>query len=153
MGRSNINDMSLHSHISFVLVGKIQASPSQCCSSGSNWTGRRTTGSSGSCADEGLLFYWLEWVCFMIFNAAIFMFPFLVCVCTYLIMFFCSETITTEQIPGNLEEMVSEKRRELIEAVSEVDDKLAEAFLSDEPISPIELEVLDSIYVHMISTV
>lgn len=66
---------------------------------------------------------------------------------------FCSETITTEQIPGNLEEMVSEKRRELIEAVSEVDDKLAEAFLSDEPISPIELEVLDSIYVHMISTV
>lgn len=56
----------------------------------------------------------------------------------------CSETITTEQIPANLEEMVSEKRRELIEAVSEVDDKLAEAFLSDEPISPTELEVLDA---------
>ncbi|KAK1400693.1 Elongation factor G, mitochondrial [Heracleum sosnowskyi] len=50
------------------------------------------------------------------------------------------ETISTEQIPGNLEEMVSEKRRELIEAVSEVDDKLAEAFLNDEPISPTELE-------------
>ncbi|KAK1401696.1 G domain-containing protein [Heracleum sosnowskyi] len=28
--------------------GKIQASPSQCCSAGSNWTGTTTSGSSGS---------------------------------------------------------------------------------------------------------
>lgn len=71
-------------------------------------------------------------------------------VCVYVLNFsivLCSETITTEQIPANLEEMVSEKRRELIEAVSEVDDKLAEAFLSDEPISPTELEVIDANYV------
>lgn len=72
------------------------------------------------------------------------MFFFRICVCTYFSNFVCSETITTEQIPGNLEEMVSEKRRELIEVVSEVDDKLAEAFLSDEPISPTELEVLNA---------
>lgn len=41
-----------------------------------------------------------------------------------------------------MEEFVTEKRRELIEVVSEVDDKLAEAFLDDEPISPTDLEVL-----------
>lgn len=72
------------------------------------------------------------------------MFFFHICVCTYFCNVLRSETITTEQIPGDLEEMVSEKRRELIEAVSEVDDKLAEAFLSDEPISPTDLEVLDA---------
>lgn len=40
-----------------------------------------------------------------------------------------------------MEAFASEKRRELIEAVSEVDDKLAESFLNDEPISPADLEV------------
>ncbi|KAL6495370.1 Elongation factor G-2, mitochondrial [Orobanche gracilis] len=50
------------------------------------------------------------------------------------------ENVVTEDIPANLEEIALEKRRELIEAVSEVDDKLAESFLSDEPISPAELE-------------
>lgn len=40
-----------------------------------------------------------------------------------------------------MEAIVAEKRRELIEVVSEVDDKLAEAFLNDEPISPADLEV------------
>ncbi|GFP80919.1 elongation factor g-2 mitochondrial [Phtheirospermum japonicum] len=50
------------------------------------------------------------------------------------------EEIVTDDIPANLEELAQEKRRELIEAVSEVDDKLAESFLSDEPISASELE-------------
>lgn len=40
-----------------------------------------------------------------------------------------------------MEAITSEKRRELIEAVSEVDDKLAESFLNDEPISSADLEV------------
>lgn len=40
-----------------------------------------------------------------------------------------------------MEALVAEKRRELIETVSEVDDILAEAFLSDEPISDADLEV------------
>lgn len=40
-----------------------------------------------------------------------------------------------------MEAIASEKRRELIEAVSEVDDKLAESFLNDEPISSADLEV------------
>lgn len=40
-----------------------------------------------------------------------------------------------------MEALVAEKRRELIEIVSEVDDKLAEAFLDDEPISSTDLEV------------
>ncbi|RVW15290.1 Elongation factor G, mitochondrial [Vitis vinifera] len=39
-----------------------------------------------------------------------------------------------------MEALVAEKRRELIEMVSEVDDKLAEAFLTDEPISSASLE-------------
>ncbi|KAM3357521.1 elongation factor G-2, mitochondrial [Capsicum galapagoense] len=50
------------------------------------------------------------------------------------------EKIVTEDIPANMEAFASEKRRELIEAVSEVDDKLAESFLNDEPISPADLE-------------
>lgn len=54
----------------------------------------------------------------------------------------CSEKVTTEEVPADMEALVTEKRRELIEMVSEVDDKLAEAFLSDEPISPADLEVL-----------
>lgn len=40
-----------------------------------------------------------------------------------------------------MEAFVADKRRELIEAVSEVDEKLAESFLSDEPISNDDLEV------------
>lgn len=50
------------------------------------------------------------------------------------------EKIVTEDIPADMEELVAEKRRELIEVVSEVDDQLAEIFLADEPISPIQLE-------------
>ncbi|KAK3002849.1 hypothetical protein RJ639_019911 [Escallonia herrerae] len=51
-----------------------------------------------------------------------------------------SEKVVSEEIPSNIEALVAEKRRELIEVVSEVDDKLAEAFLSDEPISSTDLE-------------
>lgn len=47
----------------------------------------------------------------------------------------------TEDIPANLNELALEKRHELVEIVSEVDDQLAEAFLSDEPISAADLEV------------
>jgi len=38
-------------------------------------------------------------------------------------------------------DLVNEKRRELIEVVSEVDDQLAEAFLNDEPITANQLKV------------
>ncbi|CAN6451516.1 unnamed protein product [Victoria cruziana] len=51
------------------------------------------------------------------------------------------ENVVTTDVPADLEEMVTEKRHELIEVVSEVDDKLAEAFLSDEPVSPSDLEM------------
>ncbi|KAL3743761.1 hypothetical protein ACJRO7_018947 [Eucalyptus globulus] len=50
------------------------------------------------------------------------------------------ENVVTAEVPANMENLVTEKRRELIEMVSEVDDKLAEAFLSDEPISSADLE-------------
>ena len=67
-----------------------------------------------------------------------------VCVCCLLFYFvlFGSEKIVTEEVPPNMEAIVAEKRRELIEVVSEVDDKLAELFLADEPISSTELEVI-----------
>ncbi|CAL5340297.1 unnamed protein product [Camellia sinensis] len=51
-----------------------------------------------------------------------------------------NENVTAEEVPANMKELVAEKRRELIEVVSEVDDKLAELFLADEPISSTELE-------------
>ncbi|KAK0581113.1 hypothetical protein LWI29_010148 [Acer saccharum] len=50
------------------------------------------------------------------------------------------ENIVAGEIPADMEALVADKRRELIETVSEVDDKLADAFLSDEPISPGDLE-------------
>ncbi|GLT60220.1 hypothetical protein SLA2020_329950 [Shorea laevis] len=50
------------------------------------------------------------------------------------------EKVVTAEILANMETLVAEKRDELIEIVSEVDDKLAEAFLSDEPISSADLE-------------
>ncbi|CAK9188419.1 unnamed protein product [Ilex paraguariensis] len=50
------------------------------------------------------------------------------------------EKVVTEEIPANMEKMAAEKRHELIEVVSEVDDKLAEAFLNDESISSTDLE-------------
>ncbi|KAM7275013.1 hypothetical protein ACFE04_016879 [Oxalis oulophora] len=50
------------------------------------------------------------------------------------------ETIVTEEIPADMQALATEKRRELIEVVSEVDDILAESFLNDDPISATELE-------------
>eukprot|EP00850_Spirogloea_muscicola_P002290 SM000008S22379 [mRNA] locus=s8:1421279:1428064:+ [translate_table: standard] len=44
------------------------------------------------------------------------------------------------EVPGHLMEKVLAKRKELIEAVSEVDDTLAEKFLMEEPIQPEELQ-------------
>ncbi|KAJ6347627.1 hypothetical protein OIU76_004163 [Salix suchowensis] len=43
-------------------------------------------------------------------------------------------------IPIEMQALAAEKRRELVETVSEVDDKLADAFLTDEPISTSDLE-------------
>ncbi|CAI5957329.1 unnamed protein product [Closterium sp. NIES-64] len=45
-----------------------------------------------------------------------------------------------EGIPANLKEQAEEKRHELIEHLSEVDDEIAEKFLNDEPISAEELQ-------------
>ncbi|PON61192.1 Translation elongation factor [Parasponia andersonii] len=50
------------------------------------------------------------------------------------------EKVVAEEIPAEMEDLVAEKRRELIETVSEVDDKLAEKFLNEEPISSTDLE-------------
>ncbi|XP_074310778.1 elongation factor G-1, mitochondrial-like [Silene latifolia] len=50
------------------------------------------------------------------------------------------ENMVTDEVPTNMEALVAEKRHELIEVVSEVDDKLAELFLADEPISSSDLE-------------
>ncbi|KAL3699789.1 hypothetical protein R1sor_017811 [Riccia sorocarpa] len=50
------------------------------------------------------------------------------------------EIVVEEEIPPALLEAATEKRRELIEVVSEVDEELAEKFLSDEAISVDELE-------------
>ncbi|XP_078447771.1 elongation factor G, mitochondrial-like [Wolffia australiana] len=51
------------------------------------------------------------------------------------------EKVVSADIPSNMEALVAEKRHELIETVSEVDDKLAESFLSDEPVSSDELDM------------
>jgi len=61
------------------------------------------------------------------------------------IVAYCREKVVVEQVPeevpADMEALVSEKRRELIQTVSEVDDKLAEAFRCDKPISAPDLEV------------
>ncbi|KAL0913773.1 hypothetical protein M5K25_017258 [Dendrobium thyrsiflorum] len=51
------------------------------------------------------------------------------------------EDIVASDVPSNLEALVFEKRRELIEVVSEVDDQLADSFLNDEPISSDDLKM------------
>jgi elongation factor G len=53
----------------------------------------------------------------------------------------CSQNVTAYDVPSNMADLVTEKRRELIEVVSEVDDQLAEAFLNDEPITANQLKV------------
>ncbi|XP_066364487.1 elongation factor G, mitochondrial-like isoform X3 [Miscanthus floridulus] len=50
------------------------------------------------------------------------------------------QNVTASDVPLNMEDLVTEKRRELIEVVSEVDDQLAEAFLNDEPITANQLK-------------
>ncbi|MCL7048885.1 hypothetical protein MKW94_018112 [Papaver nudicaule] len=59
---------------------------------------------------------------------------------TYLFQGSSGEKVTITDVPADMEALVAEKRRELIETVSEVDDQLAEIFLSDEPISAEELD-------------
>lgn len=62
------------------------------------------------------------------------------CMCITVLPF-CSENVVTGEVPADMGTLVAEKRRELIEVVSEVDDKLGDMFLSDEPISSGDLEV------------
>uniref|UniRef100_A0A1J3F8V6 Elongation factor G, mitochondrial n=1 Tax=Noccaea caerulescens TaxID=107243 RepID=A0A1J3F8V6_NOCCA len=50
------------------------------------------------------------------------------------------ENVVAGDIPADMEDLAAEKRRELIEVVSEVDDVLAEKFLNDEPVTATELE-------------
>lgn len=50
------------------------------------------------------------------------------------------EVVTPGDVPEDLVSLVTEKRRELVEAVSEADEELAEKFLSDEPITANDLE-------------
>ncbi|GAU44623.1 hypothetical protein TSUD_379010 [Trifolium subterraneum] len=50
------------------------------------------------------------------------------------------EKIVVEEVPADMDTLVLEKRRELIKTVSEVDDKLAEAFCNDRPISAADLQ-------------
>ncbi|XP_062179152.1 elongation factor G, mitochondrial isoform X2 [Phragmites australis] len=50
------------------------------------------------------------------------------------------QNVTASDVPSNMQNLVMEKRRELIEVVSEVDDQLAEAFLNDEPIQSNQLK-------------
>ncbi|GKE49874.1 hypothetical protein Tco_1481132, partial [Tanacetum coccineum] len=47
-----------------------------------------------------------------------------------------------EVILGDMQAMATEKRRELIKAVLDVDGQLAKAFISDEPLSSAHLEVI-----------
>jgi elongation factor G len=49
------------------------------------------------------------------------------------------ENVVVEQVPSDMEALMIDKRRELIETVSEVDDILAEAFLNDDTISNADL--------------
>ncbi|KAI5647425.1 hypothetical protein M9H77_33430 [Catharanthus roseus] len=50
------------------------------------------------------------------------------------------DKVVTEEVPANMSDLVAQKRKELIEAISEVDEELAEAYINDEPISPTDLE-------------
>ncbi|CAN6169970.1 unnamed protein product [Urochloa humidicola] len=50
------------------------------------------------------------------------------------------QNVNAYDVPSNMADLVTEKRRELIEVVSEVDDQLAEAFLNDEPITADQLK-------------
>ncbi|CAK9224974.1 unnamed protein product [Sphagnum troendelagicum] len=49
------------------------------------------------------------------------------------------EKVTEADMPNDIVPAVAEKRRELIEAISEVDEELADLFLNDHPITPDEL--------------
>jgi len=51
------------------------------------------------------------------------------------------ETRRFGDIPGGLAGEAEEKRKELVECLSEVDDEIAEKFLNDEPLTPQELKV------------
>jgi elongation factor G len=51
------------------------------------------------------------------------------------------EKVTEADMPNDIVPAVAEKRRELIEAISEVDEELADLFLNDHPITPDELAV------------
>ena len=62
---------------------------------------------------------------------------------------FCAqhrEKVIKGDIPSEIADEVAEKRRELIESVSEVDDELADMFLNDQPITADVLSVGSSFW-------
>jgi hypothetical protein len=63
------------------------------------------------------------------------------CFSNYSIVSCCRENVVVEEVPADMDALVSEKRHELIKTVSEVDNILAESFCSDKPISAADLEV------------
>lgn len=69
-------------------------------------------------------------------SGTFFLFPF-----NNLCLILYREKVRQAEIPADLLPTVAEKRRELIEAVAEVDDVLAERFLNDEEITGPELSV------------
>ncbi|RHN72765.1 putative P-loop containing nucleoside triphosphate hydrolase [Medicago truncatula] len=58
----------------------------------------------------------------------------------YSIVSYCRIMVVIEEVPADMEALVLEKRHELIKTVSDVDDKLAEAFCSGKPISAADLQ-------------
>lgn len=56
---------------------------------------------------------------------------------------YCSDTITIGEVPTNMETLVSDKRRELIETVSKVDDKFSIYSESNNNHSSADLEVCE----------
>ena len=56
---------------------------------------------------------------------------------------YCREKVVVGEVPRYMEALVSGKRRELMKIVSEVDDKLAEAFGGHKPISTADLKVCE----------
>jgi elongation factor G len=55
-------------------------------------------------------------------------------------MFQNGEKVVGQEVPRNMESLVSRKRCDLIKTVSKMDDKLAETFSSDKLISAADLE-------------
>lgn len=67
-----------------------------------------------------------------------------VCVC-------CSNQVEEREIPSDLLPLVHQRYNEVVEAVANVDDELAEVFLSDQQPS-VELLTVSVLHVHVIAS-